>query len=85
MLQVEAANDQDMAIRIRHFLGLFARWVGTVLFTALIVATVKIYQTKGSFSSAHKAAFNTIMVALTLLLGLNFFVSASCANIAKEF
>ena len=47
-----------------------------MLLTVLLVAVVKIYQAKHNFPSAHKASFNIIMLALTLFLGLNFFVSA---------
>lgn len=58
----------------KRFLGLLARWIGTAFFTTLIVATVAIYQAKDNFTSAHKAAYNTIMLVLALFLGLNFFV-----------
>ena len=60
-----------------YLLGMFLRWGGTVLSTVLLVAVVKIYQAKHNFTSAHKASFSIIMLALTLFLGLNFFVSAN--------
>lgn len=61
----------------KHLLSSLLRWAGTMLLTMLLVAVVKVYQAKHNFTSAHKAAFGIIMLALTLLLGLNFFVSAT--------
>lgn len=52
------------------------RWGGTVFCTSVLVTVVRIYQAKHNFTSAHKAAFYTLTLALTLGLGLNFFVSA---------
>ena len=63
-----------MTIQLWQFLGLFARWIGTALVTALLFATVEMYRAKDNFTSAQKAAFNAIAVILTLILGLNFFV-----------
>ncbi len=56
------------------------RWIGTVIFTALIIATLNIYEGKGNFSSDQKTVFNTIVVALILGLGLNLFVSRNPAK-----
>ena len=56
------------------------RWIATVIFTALILATLKIYQAKHNFPSDQKTVFNTIIVALILGLGLNLFVSRSPAK-----
>ena len=56
---------------------LLLRWLATAFLTALQIATVKIYQAKGNFTSAQKSAFNTIMLALALILGLNFLVSTT--------
>ena len=61
--------------------GLFGRWIGTASLVALLVATLEIYKAKGYFTSAHKAVFNVLTVALTLALGLNFFVSINCVRI----
>lgn len=47
----------------------------TIVLSAFILATVKIYQSQGNFDSAQKHIFNTITTALILALGLNFFVS----------
>lgn len=56
------------------------RWIGTVIFAALIIVTLKIYEGKGNFSSNQKTVFNTTTVALILGLGLNVFVSRTPAN-----
>lgn len=53
------------------------RWVLTVIFICLVVATVKIYQDKGVITRTQKDTFNVITVALSLALGINFFVSQS--------
>ena len=50
------------------------RWLGTGIFIALILATLKIFEDKGNFSHDSKYLFNTIITALSLGLGLNFFV-----------
>ncbi|KAL8703959.1 MAG: hypothetical protein Q9201_002860 [Fulgogasparrea decipioides] len=55
----------------RSYISL-ALWLVTAFLTALLIGTVKIYQAKGNFTSADKAAFNTVMLILTFLLGLNF-------------
>ena len=70
-----------IAISKGRLFGLFGRWIGTASFVALLVATLKIYEAKGYFTSAHKAAFNVLTVALTLALGLNFFVSTNSVRI----
>ena len=74
-LHIKAADKKDMAKK--HFLGMFLRLCGTVLLTVLLVVVVNIYQAKHNFTSAHKAAFGILMLALALFLGLNFLVSAS--------
>ncbi|KAL9604703.1 MAG: hypothetical protein Q9179_001770 [Wetmoreana sp. 5 TL-2023] len=58
----------------RSYISL-ALWLVTAFLTALLIGTVKIYQAKGNFTSADKAAFNTVMLILTFLLGLNFLKS----------
>ena len=47
----------------------------TILLSAFIFATVKIYESLGNFTPAQKHTFNAISTALILALGLNFFVS----------
>jgi hypothetical protein len=49
------------------FFNLLARWIGTVIFTALIIATVVSYRAKDDFPSDQKTAFNAIMTVLILL------------------
>ena len=53
------------------------RWTISLAFALLIVATLKIYEQKGNFSSKHKTTFNAIITALILGLGLNIFVNAT--------
>lgn len=50
------------------------RWIGTVIFTALIAVTLRIYERKRNFQSDQKTVFNTIITALILGWGLNIFV-----------
>ena len=57
----------------RIFYPQFVRWLGTVIIVIFMLATLKIYQGKGNFSRAQKHSFNTIITALSLALGLNFF------------
>lgn len=52
----------------------FFRWLGTAIFVALILATLKIFENMGNFSNNSKHLFNTVITALSLGLGLNFFV-----------
>ena len=56
------------------FLSQSIRWIGTLIFVAFMLATLKVYQDKDNFSHGQKYAFNTIVTALSLGLGLNFFV-----------
>ena len=53
----------------------FFWWLLTIAFCAFIFAVVKIYETRGNFTSVQKHMFNTISTALILALGLNFFVN----------
>ena len=57
------------------FFPQFFRWLGTAIFVAFILATLKIFEKQGNFSNKSKHLFNTIITALGLGLGLNFFVS----------
>ena len=56
------------------------RWFGTLIFIALMLATLKFYQEKGNFSRDQKYAFDTIVTGLSLGLGLNFFVGRNLAS-----
>ena len=56
---------------------LLLRWLTTTFLTALQVVTAKIYEAKGNFTPAQKAAYNAIMLALALLLGINFLVGTT--------
>lgn len=49
-------------------------WLGTAVLTFLSIVTVKIHQSNSNFSSARRTVFNTLMLALILLLGLNLYV-----------
>lgn len=52
----------------------FFRWLWTAIFLAFLLATLKIFENKDNFSSGQKTLFNVINIALSLALGLNFFV-----------
>ena len=54
------------------------RWLGTVLLSALLMMTIKIYQDKGNFAHQDKLLYNVIITGLSVGLGLNFFVSLCC-------
>lgn len=57
------------------FCRTFVRCLATTVFIAFVLATLAIYQKKGNFRSHQKTNFNVIITALSLCLGLNFFVS----------
>ena len=57
------------------FFPQFFRWLGTVVFIAFILTNLKLFENAGNFSSRSKHLFNTIVTALSLGLGVNFFVS----------
>lgn len=57
----------------RLFFPQFIRWIITVIIVIFMLATLKLYENKGNFSLGQKHAFNTIITALSLGLGLNFF------------
>jgi hypothetical protein len=85
MSQREKAGYQELHVHnvrveytrqsLPHFWKYSFRWVLTVIFICLVVATVKIYQDKGVITRTQKHTFNVITVALSLALGINFFVS----------
>lgn len=53
------------------------RWIITLIFAALIIATLKVYEGMRNFSANQKTTFNTLITAFSLGLGLNLFVSAT--------
>ena len=57
---------------LRHLVW---RWLGTVVLLILILATFEIYESKGNFPSGQKITYNVVITGLSLILGLNFFVS----------
>lgn len=75
----EAANNAH-TFRLKQpnlvlFCKTFVRCLATIVLIASLLATLKIYQNKGNFTSHQKTNFNVIITALSLCLGLNFFVS----------
>ena len=69
-LQLFNSNQQTRKL----FLSQSVRWIGTLIFVAFMLATLKVYEDKKNFSHGQKYAFNTIVTAFSLGLGLNFFV-----------
>ena len=65
------SNQQTRKLFFPQFFG----WLGTVVFVAFLRATLKVFENKGNFSNNTRHLFNTIITALSLGLGLNFFVS----------
>ena len=63
---------------------LLLRWFITTFLTAIQVVTAKIYKAKGNFTAAQKSAFNAIMVALALLLGINFLVGTTRVTVTAH-
>ena len=57
-----------------------ARWLGTVVISILLVLVLRIYSTKGNFTSNDKNVFNVIITALSVGLGINFFVGLTIAT-----
>lgn len=50
------------------------RWLGTVVFSALFMIVLRIYESKRNFTRNDKNAFNVIVTGLSVGLGINFFV-----------
>ena len=65
------------------FLSQSIRWIGTLIFVACMLATLKVYQDKDNFSHDQKYTFNTIVTAFSLGLGLNFFVGQRLASLRR--
>ena len=74
-----AAKATNKARCCKFALGLFfrtiVRWLVTATLISLVIATLCLYKKKGNFSSQQKRIFSAILTALSLCLGLNFFVS----------
>lgn len=72
---------QEESTNLRKILRLLARWVLTFFFTCFIIWVARSYLAKGVITKTQKAWYNITQTALTLALGLNFFVSndAVCA------
>lgn len=57
-----------------------ARWLGTVVLSILLVLVLRIYSSKGNFTSNDKDVFNVIVTGLSVGLGINFFVGLTIAT-----
>ena len=64
-------QNQTSSILKAHLL----RWLFTAAIPAAILATLRVYQGKGNVNSAQKNVCTNVVLALILLLGLNFFVN----------
>ena len=71
----DAASRNNRQKKLPFFGEQIAVWFLTIIFLVLFLATLKVYERKGSFSSGETAKFNGITNALSLLLALNFLVS----------
>ena len=90
----QAAAPQAIPPELQHFnsnkqtrklfLSQSIRWIGTLIFVAFMLATLKVYQDKDNFSHDQKYAFNTIVTAFSLGLGLNFFVGQHLTSLAQS-
>ena len=60
------------------------RWVGTMIFCVLLVATMKVFEDKGNFTHTDKLIYNVIVTGLSVGLGLNFFVSNLFSFLRKQ-
>ena len=78
-LQLFNSNQQTRKL----FFSQSIRWIGTLIFVAFMLATLKGYQDKDNFSHDQKYAFNTIVTALSLGLGLNFFVGQHLTSLRR--
>lgn len=62
--------------RRRTLLKLLSFWVGTIVFTALVVLLVMVYWGTGVITPTQKNTYNLASVVLILILGLSFFVGS---------
>ncbi|KAL8847561.1 MAG: hypothetical protein Q9221_007420 [Calogaya cf. arnoldii] len=51
------------------------RWLTTVVFAALLVLVLWVYNSKGNFTRSDKNAFNVLVTGLSVGLGINFFIA----------
>lgn len=70
---VPDAGTQNDGFRFTLWLGIQLLFTNVIV--VLIAVTIKTYQKMGNMSTRQKHAFNTIVTALILFLGLSFFVS----------
>lgn len=73
--QIIHKQPQEEPNNLRKVLKLLGRWILTIVFTILILVVARTYLDKGIITKTQKATYNLIQTALTLALGLNFFVS----------
>lgn len=55
----------------------------TIVFIALVIAALKIFENRGNMSKLGKRLFNLVITGLSLLLGLSFFVSTSACFVPQ--
>lgn len=70
-----APNVQPEHADSRLFFKLLFLWIGTIIWTAMVVAIAMIYVAKGVITSAQKDTYSVLTTVLILILGLSFFVS----------
>ena len=61
--------------RLHLYLGSLFRVLVTVLLLGGTVGLLKAFSEKGALGKAQKSTFNTLMILLTVLLGINMTVS----------
>lgn len=74
-LQIDSPSGPSHSRR-RTLLKLLSLWVGTIVFTALVVMLVIVYRRTGVITPAQKNTYNLASVVLILILGLSFFVGS---------
>ena len=72
----EVPDTQSKHTHFSLFLKLLSLWIGTIVFTALILAIALAYQAKGVLTSTEKTTCNVFITVLILILGLSFFVGS---------
>lgn len=74
-LQTDSSSGPSHTRR-RTLLKLLSFWVGTIVFTALVVILVMVYRGTGVITPTQKNTYNLASVVLILILGLSFFVGS---------
>jgi len=69
--------------RRRTLLKLLSFWVGTIVFTALVVMLVMVYWGTGVITPTQKNTYNLASVVLILILGLSFFVRSPFGPVCR--